>query len=222
MILIVAASLALAVGLLPRHVGEKTATAQAADPSAAAAAAEQQSPPGIDPRYRVALYDDKDAPAAGPTNPSVTLVEFFDYRCPYCKQMNAGIDQLLSEFPNLRVVFKEFPILAPDSLTAAKAALAANAQGKYLPYHRLLLAHRGDFDQATLDDLAQQAGLDIQRLHRDMEDPAYIAQMRATRKLAQEIGVEGTPAFILGDQLIGGAVPVEDLRQAIMKIQQGG
>lgn len=164
------------------------------------------------------LNNDPASPSFGPSDAKVTLVEFFDYRCPYCKRMAEGIDALLAENPDLKVVFKEFPILAPDSLEASKAALAAHRQNKYLPFHRVMMKHSGAFTPEAIEAMAVEAKLDIDQLRKDMDDPEIIEQLRNNHRLAQKLKIEGTPAFILGDQLIPGAVPIEDLQEAIQRL----
>lgn len=168
------------------------------------------------------LFQNEEDPSYGPEHARVTLVEFFDYRCPYCKQMAKGVDDLMASDPDLRVVFKEFPILTPDSVTASKAALAAHRQGKYLPFHRLLMEHRGVFDQETLDTLAAQAELDLDRLRKDMDDPEILEALRANHRLAEKLSIDGTPAFVLGDQIVPGAVPIEELREKIRSLALHG
>ncbi len=163
------------------------------------------------------IQRDPQSPSFGPDDARVVLVEFFDYRCPYCKRMVAGIETLIGEFPNVKFVFKELPILAPDSVEAAKAALAAHRQQKYRLFHQKLMEHQGGFDQAVLDDVAMKTGLDMEKFHADLKDPELVAQLRANHRLAKQLSIEGTPAFILGEQLIPGAAPIEELRRAIQR-----
>jgi len=183
----------------------------------------QHQAPNAFAEAREQIQSDPASPSFGSPTARVTLIQFFDYRCPYCKRMARGIDSLMSEDADLRVVFKEFPILAPDSVDSAKAALAAHRQAKYLPFHRLLMAHNGAFTMEAIDEMAKEAELDLDQLHKDMEDPAILQQLRDNHRLAQRLKIEGTPAFILGDKLIPGAVPIEELREAIRQFSlQGG
>jgi protein-disulfide isomerase len=161
------------------------------------------------------LLRDPDAPVMGNPSGDVTLVEFFDYRCPYCKQVTPALTQLLKDDRNLRLVLKELPILGPDSLLAARAALAANAQGKYAAMHTALLSHRGNFDDATITRIATAAGLDVARLKADMAKPEITAMIDRNRTLARALSVTGTPAFIIGDRVVPGAANVETLRALI-------
>jgi protein-disulfide isomerase len=158
------------------------------------------------------LYRDPDAPVAGNPAGDVTLVEFFDYRCPYCKQVAPALTQLLKEDTKLRLVFKELPILGPDSVVAARAALAAQAQGKYMAMHVALLRHRGSYDDAVIQKIAKDVGLDGARLKADMEKPEIAAMIDRNRSLARALSVTGTPAFVIGDQIVPGAADLDTLR----------
>jgi protein-disulfide isomerase len=167
------------------------------------------------------IYRDPDAPVAGNPAGDVTVVEFFDYRCPYCKQVAPALAQLLKEDGKLRFVFKELPILGPDSVIAARAALAANAQGKYMPMHAALLRHRGNFDEATVMRIAAEAGLDASRLKTDMAKPEIDAMIDRNRGLARALSVTGTPAFIIGDKIVPGAVDLETLKALLAGARKG-
>ena len=158
------------------------------------------------------LYRDRDAPVLGNPKGDVTVVEFFDYRCPYCKQVAPSLARLLEEDGKLRLVLKEFPILGPDSVVAARAALAAHAQGKYAPMHAALLGHRGNFDDAVVAKIAGDAGLDVARLKSDMAKPEIAAMIERNKALAHELSLTGTPAFIIGDRVVPGAVDLETLK----------
>ena len=158
------------------------------------------------------LFRDPDAPVLGNPAGDVTLVEFFDYRCPYCKQVAPSLAQLLKEDGNLKLVLKEFPILGPDSVVAARAALAAHAQGKYAAMHTALLRHRGAFDDAVIARIAADAGLDTARLKADMAKPEIEAMIDRNKSLARALALTGTPAFIVGEHVVPGAVDLDSLR----------
>ncbi len=162
-----------------------------------------------------ALKDDPDAPVIGNPEGDVTLVEFFDYRCPYCKRASGTVIQLMEEDPELRVVMKEFPILSQESVRAARIALAAGRQGKYESFHFALMENGGSFSDAEIFAVAESVGLDEARLRADMQDPAIEAALRRTNALAERLGVTGTPAFIVGDTLIPGAVGIDQLRALV-------
>ena len=120
---------------------------------------------------RQEIFEDPNAPVVGNPQGDVTLVEFFDYRCPYCKQVAPAIEALLGEDKKLRIVYKEFPVLGPESVTAARAALAARKQGKYEALHRALMEMKGQINEAAIFNAAKSAGIDVERLKRDMAAP---------------------------------------------------
>jgi len=164
---------------------------------------------------RQEIFEDPNAPVAGNPKGDVTLVEFFDYRCPYCKQVAPAIDALLAEDKKLRVVYKEFPVLGADSITAARAALAAQKQGKYEALHRALMGMKGQINEAAIFAAAKSAGIDVERLKRDMETPEIDGFLRANHQLASALDIRGTPGFVIGDEIVPGAVSVDALRQMI-------
>lgn len=161
------------------------------------------------------IFDDPASPTMGNPKGDVTLVEFFDYNCGYCKSVQGAVMQMVKDDTKLRFVFKEFPILAESSLTTAKAALAAKAQGKYVEMHNALMSHRGGFTDDVIMKLAQGVGLDTAKLKADMEKPEIAQTIAADKALAESLGIAGTPAFIIGDQLVPGAVPKEELAKLI-------
>lgn len=161
------------------------------------------------------LYADPRAPTHGPADAPVALVEFFDYQCGYCKKILPDMVTLAESRDDLRIVFKEFPILGPLSEVAARAALAADKQGAYFDYHRAIMGLRGQLTEQRLYDEAAALGLDVERLKADMADPAIAAYLESNRQLAQTLGVTGTPALVIGDELIPGAISYEQMVQLI-------
>lgn len=156
---------------------------------------------------REELERSKTSPVIGNPKGDVTLVEFFDYNCPYCRQAKAELKAALEEDKGVRVVLKEFPILGPGSTAAARAALAAQKQGKYAAFHDALMSHPGRIqDEATVFQIAEETGLDMARLKTDMEAADIQAELDANAELAAKLGVRGTPAFVIGDTLIPSAV----------------
>jgi protein-disulfide isomerase len=168
------------------------------------------------------LEADPGSPVLGNPKGDVTLVEFFDYRCPYCKQVAPSLEALLAEDKQLRLVMKELPILGKDSVAAARAALAAERQGKYFKFHNALMAVKGPLSDDTISQTAAAVGLDLDRLKADMARPEIDAQLRATYELAQALHIRGTPAFVVGGELIPGAVDLATLRQKIAAARKGG
>jgi len=140
--------------------------------------------------------------ALGNPNGDVTIVEFFDYACPYCKAVEPRLEAFLKADKKVRLVVEEFPILTPQSAIASRAALAADRQGKYAAFHQALMTYRGGLDEDAILGVAKDVGLDIPRLRRDMADPKLTAAIDANLKLAQTIGVRGTPTFIVDDRIL--------------------
>jgi len=168
------------------------------------------------------LLEDPDAPTIGNVNGDITVYEFFDYRCPYCRRVAGDVMRLVDEDPGIRVVFKEFPILGEDSVTAAKAALAAHKQGKYVAMHELLMGHRGNFAVDTLAELAVRAGVDADLMIKDMSSPDIAAHIQRNDDLAALLGIRGTPGFIIGRFLVPGAISYAEMRQLVKESREGG
>lgn len=166
------------------------------------------------------IFDNAADPFLGNANGDVTLVEFFDYRCPYCKRVAPDIDALISEDSKIKVVLKEFPILGPESVYAAKLALAAQRQGQYEQMHRALMAHRGDYTEAVLLDLAKNIGLDLDRLKIDVTDPSIAGAVEGNLDLGRSIGIGGTPAFVIGRKVVPGAISVDELKQLVVEARR--
>lgn len=167
------------------------------------------------------IFEDPNAPIAGNPRGDVTLVEFFDYRCPYCKQVAPAIDALLGEDKQLRVVYKEFPVLGPESVTAARAALAARKQGKYQPLHQALMGMKGQINEAAIFNAAKSVGVDVERLKRDMAAPEIDRMLKANSSLAEALEIRGTPAFVVGDEIVPGAVGLDTMRQLVEAARHG-
>ena len=164
-----------------------------------------------------AIYKDPTAPIAGNPIGDVTIVEFFDYRCPYCKRVAEPLMELLKSDPGIRLVFKEFPILSEDSILAAQAALAANKQGLYREFHQALMAHKGGYDMDVLRQVATTVGMDPARMQTDMMDAAAKSSIVANRDLAEALQINSTPTFVIGNEVIAGAIPIEDMVKLIKK-----
>ena len=166
------------------------------------------------------LLDAPHTPIGGNPNGDVTLIEFFDYRCAYCRRVVSSMRALLDEDRNLRVVFKDLPVLGPDSVRAAKAALASRKQDGYVPFHFALMAS-DDLSMEGIRAAAASVGLDPDRLEADMASPEVMAAINANYALANKLGIEGTPAFVIGDQFIPGAVDKARLEQLINEERAG-
>jgi len=175
------------------------------------------------------LTAERDALARNPAdavrgNPrgDVTVVEFFDVRCGYCRQLTPALTELIRRDPQVRLVLKDLPILGPNSVVASRALIAAQRQGKYGELHDALMTLSGEVAEPQIRREAERLGLDWARLRRDMDDPAVMARIDANLALARRIGVEGTPAMVIGDRLVGGAVPVETLVQMVAAARAAG
>ncbi len=172
-------------------------------------------------RVRTYLLEHPDSPVGGNPEGDVTLVEFFDYNCPYCRQMAPVMAQAEADDPRLRIVYKEFPILGPGSVVAAKAALAANKQGKYVAFHRALYQIRGPVEESKVLDAAATIGLDVDRLKADMQDPTIAGVVDRNLKLAQALRITGTPGFVAGDQILVGATDLKTLQAVLQAVRTG-
>jgi protein-disulfide isomerase len=163
------------------------------------------------------LENDPEAPVAGNPRGAVVVVEFFDYRCPYCKRMHEPVRQMLAADRDVRVVRRDLPILGPASVVASRAALASRAQGlpRYEAFHDALMTARGNLDEAGVFRVAREAGLDLDRLRRDMDDPRVAALLRRNADLAQALGLTGTPGYAIGEALVPGAVDLATLRSLV-------
>jgi protein-disulfide isomerase len=161
------------------------------------------------------LENDPNAPVLGNPDGDVTLVEFFDYNCPYCKRAKPELEALLESDPNVRLVFREWPILSAGSMFAARAALAARKQGKYEEFHWALMGFKGRIEETSTLDIAAEIGLDIDRLKADMEEPSVTEHIQLSMQLAQELNITGTPSFVVGDVVLPGLLTRDQLAAAV-------
>lgn len=179
-------------------------------------AAKAQSRQAVE-AHRQALFQDPESPVGGNPAGDVTIVEFFDYRCPYCRRMEPLVKALLAEDQGIRYVYKELPILGPESVLASRAALAARGQGKYREAHDLLIAASGPFSPESLVALLAGVGVDGERLKTDMDAPEIAGLLHRELALAEALRIDGTPAFVIGGELVIGAVDIATLRDLVSK-----
>ena len=165
------------------------------------------------------LLDAPASPSVGNPKGDIAIVEFFDFQCGYCKQVSPMLSELLRTDPGVRIVFKQFPVLGPKSVVAAKLALAVAKQGKYQAFHEVLLSVDG-FDEAKLFSLAEGMGLDPARLRGDMASSAVADEIEINSKLGASLGITGTPAFVVGDTLVPGAIDLNAMRQLVAAARQ--
>ena len=160
------------------------------------------------------------APSVGPADASITVVEFFDYNCGYCKRALPDIQAIVKDDDDVRFVFKEMPILGPTSMTAAQWALAAHKQDKYFEYHVALMEHRGPKTEEQLAKLAEDLDLDVEKMKEDANSEAIKKEIAADVSLGREIGISGTPAFIVGETLYPGYIGKDGLAASIKEARE--
>ena len=169
--------------------------------------------------HREALFNGNSAFVAGNPMGTVTLVEFFDYRCGYCKRAVKDLQKLIAENPDLKVVFKDYPVLGPDSLVASRAAIAASLQGRYSDFHFALMANDGPVTEDAIFSVADNIGLDVHKMRNDMGSEDVDRLLEENFALAQALNINGTPNFIIGDQLLPGAVGFKVMSETIAKVR---
>lgn len=171
-------------------------------------------------QQRLLLEQDPNAPVLANVDGDVTIVEFFDYNCPYCRRVKPTVEGLIEADPGIRIVYREWPILGEGSVFAARAALASREQGLYEEFHWALMGMEGRAEARSVLMIAQEVGLDIQQLRFDMGAPEVEEHIETSMRLAELLGVTGTPAFIIGNSLIPGAVGLEVLQQAVGDVRE--
>jgi len=165
--------------------------------------------------FKDKIFNDPTSPVGGNAKGDVMMVEFFDYQCGYCKLSEEAIEKLMKDDKNVKLIYKDFPILGPTSVTATKAALAAVKQGKYIKMHDALMAKKDHLTDDMVYQIAKEAGLDVDKLKKDMADESVTKIVDANLKLGSDIGVRGTPMFIIGTQIYPGALQYEQLKKAV-------
>jgi hypothetical protein len=170
--------------------------------------------------YSAFLYENDSSPSVGNPDADVVIVEFFDYNCGYCKKALSDVQTIIKEDDNVRFVFKEMPILSPASRDAAKWALAANKQGKYFEYHVGLMNMSGAKSVNNLEKLAKDLGLDVDQMKKDANDPETDAMIDKNLLVSQELGIRGTPAFIIDDFLARGYMGIEGMKTVIKNARE--
>jgi protein-disulfide isomerase len=161
------------------------------------------------------IFDDPATPVGGNPHGDVAIVEFFDYRCPYCKQVEPSLRALLDQDHQLRLIYKEMPVLGPQSEVTARAALAAHRQGEFEAFHKSLMAAKGQITEDTIYTVASSVGLDIDILKRDMASPEIDQALKANMTLAEALSIHGTPAFIIGEHIVPGALDLDALKKMV-------
>lgn len=163
------------------------------------------------------LYRNERSPFIGNEKGDVVMVEFFDYNCGYCKKVLPELQALVKEDPNIKIVFKDLPILGPSSELAAKWALAAHRQNKYFDFHTRVMTHQGQLNADVLTKIATDIGLNVDKAREEAEGTDVLMSLEQNRTLASQLNINGTPAFVLGEEIVPGALPVSEMK---IKIQQ--
>jgi protein-disulfide isomerase len=161
------------------------------------------------------IFEDPTSPVSGNPKGDVVLVEFFDYNCVYCKTMHDSVMKMVKEDGKVRLIYKELPILGPASLVAAKAALAAGKQKKYAEFQDALMRLKGSLSETSIMKTAADVGLDTTKLKKDMEGADVADAIARNKELARALNIEGTPAFVIGETVLPGAIPEASLKQWI-------
>lgn len=177
------------------------------------AAMEQQQASNLK-NFESYLYG-PDLPSVGPKDADLIVVEFFDYNCGYCKKALPDIQAILKADPKLRVALVDLPVLGPSSELAAKWALAAHKQDKYFEYHVALMEFNGPKTEEVLEKLAKDVGLDVPKLKTDAQDPAVAEKLATASNIAQQLGINGTPGFIIGGEIVRGYLGEEGMLEAV-------
>lgn len=189
------------------------------------AAAEVERQSAAIAAHQKAIFHSPRQVVIGNPNGDVNFVEFFDYNCGYCKRALADMLTLMKDDPKLRVVLKEFPVLGSGSVEAAQVAIAVRMQDKdgklYLAFHQKLLAARGEANQARALEAAREAGADVKRLEADMKSAEVKETLTETFALAQAMGMNGTPSYVVGRSVVVGAIGLEGLRQKVNEARCG-
>jgi protein-disulfide isomerase len=167
------------------------------------------------------LLRDPGTPSTGNAESDVTIVEFSDYQCPYCKRAHTAVKSVLASDAKVKLVYKDLPILGEASKVAAAAALASVRQGKHDAFHDALMANTAKLDSDLIFKIAASVGIDVTQLQKDMDDPKIKDVIDRNLALAQELGVRGTPAFVIGKQFVPGAVDADALKQMISDARKG-
>ena len=165
--------------------------------------------------YKSELFDNKDDPVTGNAKGDVTVVEFFDYNCGFCKSSYDSLVDTIRADGKTRLVFKEFPILTDDSIIASRIALAAKRQGKYDDLHRAFMKFKGRLDEKNALRIAGEVGLNMDQIKKDMSSPDIDKLLRRNKEIAHILGVDGTPTFIVGDHIVSQALDGPTLKQLI-------
>lgn len=173
-------------------------------------------------KYQDELKNDENTPFVGPKDAAISVIQFYDYHCGYCKKAAPVIRKLVDNHKEVKVIFKEFPILSPDSRSAARAALAVSKldSAKYYEFHQLLMENQGGYSDDKLKDLAEKVGIKGDALLKEMKEDWIEAELKKVGELAGKLGIQGTPAIIVGDELIPGYMEYDALDAKVKALKK--
>jgi protein-disulfide isomerase len=170
---------------------------------------------------RAPIYDDPTSFVAGNPNGDVTIVEFFDYQCGFCKRTFEPLMNEIKKDGNIRLILKEFPILGPRSVVASHAAIASMKQGKYFEFHQALFRNRAELTDDRIIEIAKSVGIDPVRMKADMADPKIIKIIDRNEQLASALAIDGTPGFVIGNKVHAGALDADELAAEVKEARAG-
>ncbi|MDR3498090.1 MAG: DsbA family protein [Parvibaculum sp.] len=170
---------------------------------------------------RAPIYDDPTSFVAGNPQGDVTIVEFFDYQCGYCKRVFEPLMDEIKKDGNIRLILKEFPILGPKSVVASHAALASMKQGKYFEFHQALFRNKAALTDDRIIEIAKSVGIDPVQMKKDMADPKIIKIIDRNEELARALAIDGTPGFVIGDKVHAGALDADELAAEVKAARAG-
>ena len=171
--------------------------------------------------HREELEQDPTSPVLGNPKGDVTIVEFFDYRCPYCKLTAPTLQTLIGQDAKIRLVMKEFPILGKESVFASRIALVVKKHGKYAEFHQAMFALKVKIDDAQTLEVVKAIGLDPAQIKKEADSADIDAILKHNYELAKQLNLNGTPAFVIGDTLLPGAVELKDFQDAVATARKG-
>ncbi len=167
------------------------------------------------------IFNDPDTPIAGNPKGDVTITWFYDYQCGYCKIADQGLAKVLKEDKDIKITYKQFPVLGNTSTEAAKAVMASVKQGKFMAFHSALMGKKEHLSSDMLYQTAKQAGLDVEKLKKDMKDKKVEDSVSEMMRLGEDLGIRGTPFFIINDSVSPGVLQYDDLKRMISDARKG-
>jgi protein-disulfide isomerase len=174
-----------------------------------------------DPALKEAIYNNPNSPSIGPVDAKAVIVEFFDYNCPACKSAFKALDELQTKDKNVKIIFKEFPIFGPQSDTNSKIGIAVFklAPEKYFDFHSKMMTFEGRADEAQALKFVKEIGLDADKVKSEIAKPEYTEILGQLRQIGMKLGIQGTPSFIIGEELVPHALDYQGLEEKVSKLR---